>query len=59
MYAEAVGEDEGKKYLNQVRARAGLVGYGDADYPKEYNTIISIASKIHTCIIRNKNDYIR
>ena len=38
MYAEAVGEDEGKKYLNQVRARAGLVGYGDADYPKEYNT---------------------
>lgn len=38
MYAEAVGENAGKVYLNQVRSRAGLPGYGEVGYPKEYGT---------------------
>ena len=38
MYAEAVGESQGVPYLNQVRARAGLAGYGESGYPSEYST---------------------
>lgn len=36
MLTEATGD---VKYLNEVRHRAGLPGYGEAGYPSEYNTV--------------------
>ena len=36
MLTEATGE---AKYMNEVRTRAGLPGYGDPNYPTAYNTL--------------------
>jgi hypothetical protein len=36
MLAEATGD---ASYLNKVRARVGLSGFGASDYPKKYNTL--------------------
>lgn len=36
MYTEVTGDPQ---YLNMVRARVGLPGYGEAGYPAEYNTL--------------------
>ncbi len=36
MYAEVT---EDPTYLNMVRARVGLPGFGESDYPAEYNTL--------------------
>jgi starch-binding outer membrane protein, SusD/RagB family len=36
MYAEVTGDPA---YLNQVRARVGLPGYGEPGYPTQYNTL--------------------
>ncbi len=36
MMTEATGE---AKYLNEVRARVGLPGYGESGYPSEYSSI--------------------
>lgn len=36
MYAEVTGD---ASYLNQVRARVGLAGFGEPDYPDEYSTL--------------------